>query len=91
MLFLHPWLLLGLLGVAVPIILHLFNRRKSRSSDWGAMRFLEESLNQRRRRVLIEEILLLVTRCLILAGRHSFDTFLPCRPARSCGIGVAGF
>ena len=68
MLFLHPWLLLGLVGVAVPIILHLFNRRKSRSSDWGAMRFLEESLNQRRRRVLIEEILLLVTRCLILAG-----------------------
>ena len=67
MLFLHPWLLLGLTGIGVPIVLHLFNRRKSRTSDWGAMRFLEESINQRRRRVLLEEILLLVTRCLILA------------------------
>jgi hypothetical protein len=68
MLFLNPWLLLGLLGLSVPIILHLFNRRKSRAFDWGAMLFLEESLNQRRRRVLIEEILLLVTRCLIVAA-----------------------
>ena len=67
MLFLHPWLLLGLTGIGVPIVLHLFNRRKSRTSDWGALRFLEESINQRRRRVLLEEILLLVTRCLILA------------------------
>lgn len=67
MLFLNPWLLLGLLGISIPIILHIFNHRKSRALDWGAMLFLEQSLNHRRRRVLVEEILLLATRCLILA------------------------
>ncbi len=68
MLFLNPWMLLGLLGISIPIVLHIFNRRKSRTLDWGAMLFLEDSLNHRRRRVLIEEILLLATRCLIIVS-----------------------
>ena len=67
MLFLNPWMLMGLLGVSIPLMLHLFNRRKSSRRDWGAMMFLEASLAERRRRVLLEEILLLATRCLIVA------------------------
>ncbi len=67
MLFLNPWLLLGLIVVAVPIALHLFNRRQSQRKKWGAILFLAASLAQRRRKILIEEILLLVTRCLIAA------------------------
>ena len=67
MLFLNPWMLLGLLGVSIPLMLHLFNRRRQNRREWGAMMFLEASLAQRRRRVLVEEILLLATRCLIVA------------------------
>jgi hypothetical protein len=67
MLFLNPWLLLGLAGIAIPVILHLLNRHRARRVDWGAMRFLLDSLVQRRRRLLLEEMLLLATRCL-LAG-----------------------
>ena len=67
MLFLNPWMLLGLAGVSVPLLLHLLNRRKSRRRDWGAMMFLVASLAERRRRVLVEEILLMLTRCLIVA------------------------
>lgn len=67
MLFLNSIMLFGLLGITVPLLLHLFNRRKSSQRPWGAMMFLSASLAQRRRRVLIEEILLLATRCLIAA------------------------
>lgn len=67
MLFLNPLMLLGLLGISVPLLLHLLNRRRSRRRDWGAMMFLAASLAERRRRVLVEEILLLLTRCLIVA------------------------
>ena len=66
MFFLHPWLLLGLAVLAVPVLLHLFNRKRSRRVEWGAMLFLSASLALRRRRVMLEEILLMVTRCLIV-------------------------
>ena len=56
MLFLNPWMLMGLLGVLVPLMLHLFNRRKQNRREWGAMMFLEASLAQRRKRVLVEGV-----------------------------------
>ena len=67
MTFLNLPILLGLTGVAIPILIHLFNRRHARIVDWGAMQFLLSSLTSRRRRVLIEEILLMCIRCLLVA------------------------
>jgi hypothetical protein len=67
MLFLHTLMLLGVLGIAIPVIIHLLNRRQAKIVEWGAMRFLLDSLVSRRRRVLLEEILLLAARCLIVA------------------------
>ncbi len=66
MLFLHPFLLLGLAGIAIPVIIHLFNRRNAREVPWGAMRFLLDSLLSRRRSLLLEEMLLLAARCLLI-------------------------
>jgi len=67
MTFLNLPILLGLTGVAIPILIHLFNRRHAKIVDWGAMQFLLTSLTSRRRRVLIEEILLMCIRCLLVA------------------------
>ena len=67
MTFLNLPILLGLTGVAIPILIHLFNRRHARIVDWGAMQFLVSSLTSRRRRVLIEEVLLMCIRCLLVA------------------------
>ena len=67
MLFLNTWLLVGLLGISIPVIIHLLNRRHAKIVDWGAMRFLLDSLISRRRRVLLEEMLLLAARCLLMA------------------------
>ena len=82
MLFLHPFLLLGLAGIAIPVIIHLFNRRNAREVPWGAMRFLLDSLMSRRRSLLMEEMLLLAARCL-LAGCAVLAMARPFVPAGS--------
>lgn len=67
MLFLNPWLLLGLLGVGIPILIHLVRQQAAKPVDWGAMRFLFDTVAIRRRRIEWEDWLLMATRCLLLA------------------------
>lgn len=64
--FLSPWLLLGGLAAASPIIIHLLNRRKYREMEWAAMRFLLEAVRKNARRIQVEQLLLLALRVLIL-------------------------
>ncbi|MBI1311047.1 VWA domain-containing protein [bacterium] len=59
--FLNPWMLAGLAGLALPVIAHLLSRRKFDVVHWGAMQFLELSRTTRRR-VRLEELLLLLLR-----------------------------
>ena len=51
----------GLAAMAIPIIIHLLNRRRFNVVDWGAMQFLKLS-ETTRKRLLIEELLLLLLR-----------------------------
>ena len=67
MTFLNPALLLGLFAVAVPIIIHLLNRRRFRRVPWAAMRFLKVSVEQNQRRMKIEDFILLLLRCAMVA------------------------
>src|SRR5512146_2002558 len=67
MTFLNWAMLFGLLAVAVPIIIHLLNRRQARRVDWGAMRFLLASMTSRKRHIMVEEIILMAIRCLLMA------------------------
>ena len=67
MTFLNPYMLIGLAGVAVPILLHLLHRRRAEVIDWGAMQFLLASVASRSRRIRLEQWLLLLARCLLLA------------------------
>src|SRR5437763_16419756 len=65
--FLNPILAgLGLIAVSIPIIIHLLNKRKFERVVWAAMRFLRVSVEQNQRRIQIEDILLLMLRCLVL-------------------------
>ena len=59
--------MLGLIAIAIPILIHLLNRRRAKTVDWGAMRFLLASAASRNRRILIEEIILMMMRCLLVA------------------------
>ncbi len=77
---LNPLLLAGgALLVAVPIVIHLLNKRKFRIIEWAAMDFLIEADQRNRRRIQIEELLLLALRCLavLLMGLLVARPFLP--------------
>lgn len=64
--FLNPLLLLGALGLALPILAHLLNRDQVKSTDWAAMRFLNRSVRVRSRQLRLRDLLLLLMRCLAL-------------------------
>jgi len=67
MTFLNWTMLFALAAVGIPILIHLLNRRRSRTVEWGAMRFLLASLVSRSRRIMIEEVVLMMIRCLLVA------------------------
>lgn len=63
----HPGMLAaGALAVAIPIIIHLLNRRRFKIVEWAAMDFLFDAEKKNRRRVRIEHFLLLLLRCLAM-------------------------
>jgi len=64
--FLNPILLAGLAAIAVPIIIHLLNRRKFQKVVWAAMRFVKASVEQNQRRMRVEDMILLALRCLLV-------------------------
>jgi len=56
----------AVLAVIVPIFIHLRKRRKSKVVDWPAMQFLRRTVTHRRRGVTLENLLLLMLRCLLV-------------------------
>lgn len=56
----------GLIAVTLPILIHLLNRRRFRRVDWAAMDFLLQAQKINRRKVKLEDFLLLLLRCLIM-------------------------
>ncbi len=88
--FLHPAVLwTGVAAVSVPILIHLLNRRRFRMIDWAAMRFLWESVRRNRRRLRIEELILLALRCLaLLLLGVALARFTGCRAMQALPGGV---
>ncbi|MEW4570082.1 BatA domain-containing protein [Tautonia sp. JC769] len=62
MTFLTPLLLWGTLLGAVPLIIHLLNRRRFRRVEWAPMRLLKLTVRRNRRRLQVEQWLLLLLR-----------------------------
>ncbi len=58
------WAALAL--AAIPIIIHLLNRRKLRKMDWAAMEFLLAALKKTRHRLRLEQLILLLLRTLMM-------------------------
>lgn len=65
--FLHPALAWGALAFTVPLLIHLLNRRRLRRIDWAAMEFLRRAYRKTRRRLALENLLLLLLRCAAVA------------------------
>ena len=61
-----PTLGVGIGAVAIPVIIHLINRRRYKIVPWAAMKFLLAAQKQTRKRMRIEQLLLLFVRMMIL-------------------------
>lgn len=62
--------LAGAAAAAVPIVLHLLNRRRVRVLRWAAMDFLRESIHRSRRLIRLRDVVLMALRAaaLVLLG-----------------------
>ena len=68
MTFLTPgFLLAGAALAAIPILIHLLNRRRHQVVRWAAMRYLLEAMRQNRRRLRFESLALLLARVAAIA------------------------
>jgi hypothetical protein len=56
------------LGIALPILVHLFNQRRPRPLSFGAIEFVLRSQRQKARRLRLRQILLLAMRCLLIGA-----------------------
>lgn len=56
----------GLVAAAIPIVIHLLNRRSFRVVNWAAMEFLKVSFQQNRRLLHFRDIALMLLRALVL-------------------------
>ena len=64
----NPSALLALLGLLVPLAIHLWNRRPGREVAVGSLRWLAAGANRRLRNLRLEQVGLLLLRAALLAG-----------------------
>jgi len=67
MTFLAPWFLLGLLAVSVPLMLHLRRTRQGERIVFSTTQFFDEQFLRAARRARLQDLLLLLLRCALLA------------------------
>ena len=65
MTFLNGILAFGAAAFAVPLLIHLLNRRRFRTIQWGAMHLLDSIVRVNQKRFRIEQLILLLVRCAI--------------------------
>jgi hypothetical protein len=66
--FLHPALLWGLLAAAIPLVIHLFFRRRPKPTPFPAIAFILRARKETQRRLRLRKILLFSARTLLLAA-----------------------
>src|SRR5260221_88534 len=52
--------------VSAPIIIHLINRMRFRRIKWAAMEFILKAQKRMKRKLIIEQLILLLLRCLLI-------------------------
>jgi uncharacterized membrane protein len=86
--FVHPAIAAAAAGTAlVPILIHLINRRRYRRVEWAAMSFLLAASRSSRRRIRLEQWLLMLLRILVvvLLGLAVARPYLPASPLSVLG------
>lgn len=68
MTFVQNFMLWGLLAAAIPVIIHLLNRRRHKTVMWAAMQFLLKATRESRGKKRLRHILILACRALGIAA-----------------------
>lgn len=68
MTFAAPWVLLGLAAAAIPVLLHLVQRRDPPERLFPAVRYLEDATRDHKRRVRLRNLLLLACRAALVVA-----------------------
>ncbi|MFQ6130940.1 MAG: BatA domain-containing protein [Armatimonadota bacterium] len=64
MTFLHPGYLLGLVGLAVPVLIHLFGRRRPRRVQFPSLRLVRRTAERQRALLRLKHLIVLLLRLL---------------------------
>ncbi len=64
--FIEPILLWGALAVIIPIAIHFWHQKQGKPLPWAATQWLTEKQQQQSRGLRLDNILLLILRCLLL-------------------------
>ncbi len=67
MMFLQPYMLWGMLAVAMPVAIHFWYQKKGKTIEWAAMRWLGEQTTLQHRGLRLNEVWLMLLRCLLVA------------------------
>ncbi|HWV30828.1 MAG TPA: BatA domain-containing protein [Dyadobacter sp.] len=66
MAFLQPYMLWGMLGVAMPVAIHFWYQKRGKTIEWAAMRWLGEQTTLQHRGLRLNEVWLMILRCLLV-------------------------
>ena len=66
--FVHPAFLWGLLAVAIPVIIHLFQFRRYRTLYFSDTRFIEELQTEQKRQSQLKKLIILSLRILAIVA-----------------------
>lgn len=64
--FLNPYILWGSLAISIPIVIHFWHQKKGKLLAWAATQWLSEKNLQQSRGIRLDNVLLLIIRCLLL-------------------------
>jgi len=64
--FLNAGILLGTLAAVIPLLIHLFVKNRPKKVFFSSLKFLTEILEERRKRMTINQLILLILRMLIV-------------------------
>jgi len=62
MTFLNPAILWGMFAVSIPIIIHIFNLKKTRKIEFSTLMFLKEIQETKQKRIKLKQLLILLCR-----------------------------
>ena len=85
MAFLNPLFLFGLLAAGIPLVIHLWNRRRVVTIDFSSLIFITSAHRENARRFQLRQLLILLLRMAIIA----LIAFALARPFLTLGLPVA--